>query len=129
MKPIAHRDGGGGAHPLGEVEHVLAAVAVRHKCVLDGVQQTSFTAAMGEPVVTWILREDGRILEVTEKSERLAGKADSISFFVAFGTLPERGVPVLCLIEPGIEARSEKRQRIERIVEEQREFVLRIKRA
>ncbi|MGP0073983.1 MAG: hypothetical protein ACLPWF_18885 [Bryobacteraceae bacterium] len=85
---------------------------------------------MDEPVITGILREDGRVCEVTEKSKRrLGGKAGSIPFPVAFGALPEGGVPVLRLFEPSIEARSEKRQGIERIVEEQREFVLRIKRA
>src|SRR5208337_3870314 len=76
MKSIAHRDGGRGAHPLGIVEHVAAAVVVRHKCMLDGVEQTFLSAAMGEPVITWILREDGRVCEVTEQSERrLGGKA------------------------------------------------------
>ena len=38
--------------------------------MLDGVEQTFLSTAMGEPVITWILREDSRVCEVTEKSER-----------------------------------------------------------
>ena len=80
-EPVAHRDGGCGAHPLGKVEHLLAVVLVRHKGVLDCVEQTFFTAAMGEPVITWILREDGGVRKVAEESERrLGSKADPYRF-------------------------------------------------
>ncbi len=130
MKPIAHRDGGRGAHPLGIVEHVVAIVVIRHECVLDCVEQTTLSAAVGEAVVTWILREYRRVCEVTEKSERrLAGQVDSKSFPVAFGALPEGGIPVVRLIDPGKETRTEKRQGVKRIVGEQNEFVLGLKRA
>ena len=47
MKSIAHHDGGRGAHPLGIVEHVAAVVAVRHKCMIEGVEQAFFERCHG----------------------------------------------------------------------------------
>ena len=127
---IAQCHRAGSPQPLGKVEHVLAVIAVRQKCVSDGMENTLFPATMRKAVIAWIFREDRRVSKVGEESLRgLAGEVGSKPLAITFHPLPESGVLVVRLIEPGIEARCEKRQGIEIIVNEENEFVFRLERA
>src|SRR5579864_2151515 len=104
MVGIVESDSGHSSQPLRNVEHVLAAVALRYKGVLDRMDEALPAAAVDEAVVSRILREDCWIREISEKPPRcLPGEVGAKAFPISLGALSERGVPVGCLIQSCVE--------------------------
>ena len=105
MVGVVESYSGRSPQPLRNIEHVLAAVARRHKRVLDCVEETPPAAAVNQAVISRVFREDRWIGEVREKPPRcLPGEVGAKAFPITLGALPERGVPVGCLIQTCVEA-------------------------
>jgi len=95
MISVVETNGGRRSQPLRKIEHVLAAVALRHKGMLDCVEETPPAAAVNQAVVSRVFREDRWIREIREKSPRcLPGEVGAKAFSITLGALSERGVPV-----------------------------------
>jgi len=83
---------------------MLAAVALRHKGMLDGMEEALAAAAVNHAVVSRVLREDRWIGEIREEPpRRLPGEVGAKASPITLGALPEGGVPVRCLIQTCIE--------------------------
>lgn len=87
------------SQPLGKIEHVLTAIAIRDEGVRRRMYQAFPPASVAQAVVTRVFREHCRVSEILEESPgRLRGEVDAEAFPIACGALSEVGVPVCRLI-------------------------------
>jgi hypothetical protein len=95
MIGVIESDSGRRSQPSRKIEHVFAAIALRHKGMLDCMEKTPPAAAVNQAVVSRVLLEDRWIREILEKPRRcLSGEVGAKAFPIALGALSEGGVPV-----------------------------------
>src|SRR5690242_8712454 len=124
MIGVIESDGAGRSHPFREIERSVSVIPVGDNRVADGVQQPSSFAAATHPVITRIFGKNGWIQKVAEEARGgLAGEIGSESSRVAGAALTERRIPVLCLVEPGIESGRQNGNRVTAVLEKQHQFV------
>src|ERR1700693_2509044 len=70
MVGVVETDSGRSSQPLQNIEHVLAAVALRYKGVFDCMDEPPPAAAVNQAVVSGVLREDRWIREIYEEPPR-----------------------------------------------------------
>ena len=104
MVDIVESDSGCRSQPLRNIKHMLAAVALRYKGMLDRVKETPPAAAVYQVVISRVLREDGWIREIREKPPRcLPSEVGAKPSSITIGALSERAVPVGGLIQACVE--------------------------
>src|SRR5690242_1995851 len=90
------------------------------------MQEPPAGASMPEPIIPWIFGKHRRVCEILEEFGRDAiCEVRSKALRVPGGALPEGRIPVRSLVRSSIESSREKRQRVNRIFNEEQEFVTR----
>lgn len=70
MVGVIESDRGRSSQLLRKIEHVLAAVALRHESMFDCMEETLPTAGVDQTVIPRVLREDRWIRKIREKPPR-----------------------------------------------------------
>ena len=89
-----------------------------------GMEQSFPEGPIRQSVVARVFGKDHRKREILKKlGGSLVGRIGGESFGVSFCSLAKSAIAIRCLVESGIEAGIEKRNPIERILDEEDKFI------